>query len=406
MGQENNSSNENIQDNSLPVLTKEDLIFILESLLKFSQEPKNALLRKEDGLYALDISEEFNDHVNNANVHAEKEKIDILKNFSLVDDILNYKGFPVIVQPSKANGNAIQIKSDGMFIPDLSDLLNNHIENNNCHVTTEEKTYWNNILNTVNTIIESLRIYNIEFVEELPSEESTINLNTIYAIKYELEDSDEDYYARYLYMNHKWIRLDITNRTYELFARKAYVDNIIREFEHANKDVLDKFTYDQERNRLYFDGYDILDYMQISDDPRNALFVGSDGKLFVKDLSSELESISKQASLSKTVLLEQNCDNSGIYYLEEDINNFNFIMIHYYLMPNQDDPNDFKKPYDAKMEMLDVDSLNELYNNHIDYIIEHDYGMSTYNSKIRFNEDTMQVTYYNHVCIYKIIGVR
>lgn len=399
-------------DNETPVLRKEDLIDILEALFKFSQSPNNAFTRKEDGLFVLDFYQAFQDHINNNSIHATNQETGILKNFSLVDDILCYKGEPIVIRASKKEGNAIVIKDDGIYIKDTSQVLQEHFDNVNIHVTAQDKENWNKILELAkkyaDDLVNALVIYDYAIIDDLDLiDPSLIKPTTVYCIQEQIPDSEETYLVRYLYREGVWIPLDITKETYKLFARKKYVDDTFFKKEnyqnHDNKAVLDKFTEDSNTHRLLYNNVDILDVMQISDDPNNAIFRGSDDKLYVKDLSSELESIAKQASLSKVVLLEQNCNDSGIYELEEDISNFNFLMIHYYLMP--DDPN--LDPYDAKMEMVDVDGLLELHNKHIDYMLEHDYGISTYNTKIRFIDgNKLQVTYYNHVCVYKIIGVR
>lgn len=401
-------------DNETPVLRKEDLIDILEALFKFSQEPNNAFVRKEDGLFVLDFYQAFQSHVSDTSVHATNQETDILRNFTLVDDVLCYKGEPIIIKPSQEEGNAIVVKPDGIYIRDLSQTLQDHLDDTNVHVTAQDKDNWNKILQLAkkyaDDLVEALIIYDYAIVDDLDLiDPSLIKPTTVYCIQEQIPDSEETYLVRYLYREDTWLPLDITKETYKLFARKKYVDDTFLKKDddkihtHSNKDVIDKFTEDENTHRLLYNNVDILDTMQISDDPNNAIFRGSDDKLYVKDLSSELESIARQASLSKVVLLEQDCNDSGVYELEEDISNFNFLMIHYYLMP--DDPN--LDPYDAKMEMVDVDGLLELYEKHIDYILEHDYGISTYNTKIRFMEgNKLQVTYYNHVCIYKIIGVR
>lgn len=399
-------------DNETPVLRKEDLIDILEALFKFSQAPNNAFTRKEDGLFVLDFYQAFKDHIDDSSIHATNQETGILKNFSLVDDILCYKGEPIVIRASKKEGNAIVIKDDGIYIKDMSQELQEHFDNTNIHVTAQDKENWNKILELAkkyaDDLVNALVIYDYAIVNDLDLiDPSLIKPTTVYCIQEQIPDSEETYLVRYLYREGVWIPLDITKETYKLFARKKYVDDTFFKKEnyqnHDNKTVLDKFTEDPETHRLLYNNIDILDVMQISNDPNNAVFRGSDDKLYVKDLSSELESIARQASLSKVVLLEQNCNDSGIYELEEDISNFNFLMIHYYLMP--DDPN--LDPYDAKMEMVDVDGLLELHNKHIDYMLEHDYGISTYNTKIRFIDgNKLQVTYYNHVCVYKIIGVR
>ena len=410
--------------NEVPVLRREDLVTILEALFKFSQESNNALIHKQDGLYVFDFYNQFTAHANDSTIHPTTQETAILHNFSIEDDILCYRGEPIIIKVSNTEGNAIQIRSDGLYISDLSEVLSNHIGNNEKHITDEERTKWNGILNLAKEytrlLVDAIVTYDFQFVNELPTEENLIDSHTVYCVQQQMQDSGETFCSRYVYRNHNWIPFDITLNTYNLFARKTEVDNTYLKkndtqvHSHTNKDVLDKFSEGNNNNLLY-NGYNILDAIQISDDPDNALFTGSDHKLYVKDLSSELESIARQASLSKVVLYNGECDHAGSdYILEEYIDDFNFIILYYYVKP--DDPT--LAPYDAKSEMIDSDMLLDLYDRNIDYILEHDYGISTYNSKIRFYRETiiendqevelqkLQVTYYNHVCIYKIIGVR
>lgn len=66
-------------DNETPVLRKEDLIDILEALFKFSQEPNNAFVRKEDGLFVLDFYQAFQNHISDTTVHTTNQETDILK---------------------------------------------------------------------------------------------------------------------------------------------------------------------------------------------------------------------------------------------------------------------------------------------------------------------------------------
>ena len=399
-------------DQELPVLRKEDLITILEALFRLSQKENNAFVRESDGLYVLDFHQAFEDHINDTQVHATSEETAILHNFSIVDDVLHYKNKPIVLNVSEVVNNAVQVLPDGLYVPNLSNTLDTHIADTDKHITTEERQTWNNILSLAkkyaDDLVDALVIYDYQIVSELPVEESVIKATTVYCLEEQLPDSSEKYCVRYIYREHTWIPLDITKESYKLFARKQYVDETFVRTDadtvhkHNNLSTLNKFS-ENNIGRLLFNGLDILDTMQISDDADNAIFRGSDDKLYVKDLSSELESIARQASLSKVILLNQECDSSGLYELEEDIDNFNFLMIHYYLKP--DDEN--LDPYDAKMEMVDVDALKDLYTRRIDYILEHDYGISTFNTKIRFPESNkMQITYYNHVCIYKIIGVR
>ena len=398
-------------DSETPVLRREDLITILEMLFKLSQNPNNALIKKEDGLYVKDFYQEFTQHKNDTYIHATKENLTILNRFSLVNDVLYYDNKPIILSVSEEEKNAVIVKPDGLFVPNIHPLLTEHIEDTNVHVTKQDKDNWNSILQQLkdylDTFIDNLTIYDYEFVAKLPADKNAINPKTFYFVKHTIESTNEEYYIRYIYKENKWIRIDVLD-SYDAFALKENFDNYLplndpRVHKHNNIDALNQIHIDENTGRLLFGDIDVLEFLQISQDPGNAIGIGSDGKLFVKDLSSELNSITKDNSLSKTVLLEQDCDASGIYELEDDIEEYNFLMIHYYLMPDDKTLD----PYDAKMEMLDVDGLIDLYDKNIDYIIEHDYGMSTYNTKLRFyDHNKIQITYYNKVCIYKIVGVR
>lgn len=364
-----------------PVLRKEELIYILENLFKFSKQENNAFERKEDGLYVKNLEGTLTEHIENDNIHPTKQQTDILKNFSLINGILCYKGNEIASSLSAQEGNELELKSDGFYFKqreDNSETLKQYARD----------------------LIVQVGLYDWQIVPELP--QNSISDSTIYMIEQHIEDLDINYYAKWIHKENKWISLDIVLNTFNALARKEEVAEAIEKaHDHENKETLDLFTIDEETGRLLFNEIDILDTMQVSDDENNALKIGHDGKLFVPDLKSEIDSINRGA-FSKTILLMEECNSSGEYELTDDINNYNFIIIEYYLKP--DDPEE--APYDAKSDMIDVDNINYLYNNHIDYMLEHDYGFSTYNTKIRLWDDKFQVTYYNKVCIYRIVGIK
>ena len=364
-----------------PVLRKEELIYILENLFKFSKQENNAFERKEDGLYVKDLESTLTEHIENDNIHPTKQQTDILKNFSLINDILCYKGNKIASSLSAQEDNELELKADGFYFKqreDNSETLKQYARD----------------------LIVQVGLYDWQIVQELP--QNSISDSTIYMIEQHIEDLDINYYAKWIHKENKWISLDIVLNTFNALARKEEVAEAIEKaHSHENKETLDLFTIDEETGRLLFNEIDILDTMQVSDDENNALKIGHDGKLFVPDLKSEIDSINRGA-FSKTILLMEECNSSGEYELTDDINNYNFIIIEYYLKP--DDPEE--APYDAKSDMIDVDNINYLYNNHIDYMLEHDYGFSTYNTKIRLWDDKLQVTYYNKVCIYRIVGIK
>lgn len=397
---EQNVGQENIE--SFPVLTKDDLISILEALFKFSQEPNNAILRKEDGLYVLDFHKDFEEHINNTDIHPTKEQKDILANFSLENDVLNYKGKPIVISVSGEEGNAIIVKPDGLYIKDYNKAIDEHIKDTTVHITKDERDEWNGILDKAKKYADQLPFYTYQKVDNLPNDEQVIKDNTIYLLKQTYPESNEVYYVRYIYREHKWIPLDITTESIKLLAHKS---DLLKLHTHDNKDILDKFTEDEQTGNLLYNGSSIYNNT-ISQDKNNAIGLGTDGKLYVKNLEQLIDSIAKaQSGLSKKIILDQECDKAKEYTLDDDINNYNYLMIHYYTMPDTDTETEKRQPYDAKTEILDVDNLNDLYKRGIDYILEHDYGFSTYNTKIRFHDNIMQILYYNHICIYQIIGV-
>ena len=397
---EQNAGQENIE--SFPVLTKDDLISILEALFKFSQEPNNAILRKEDGLYVLDFHKDFEKHINNTDIHPTKEQKDILANFSLENDVLNYKGKPIVISVSGEEGNAIIVKPDGLYIKDYNKAIDEHIKDTTVHITKDERDEWNGILDKAKKYADQLPFYTYQKVDSLPNDEQVIKDNTIYLLKQTYPESNEVYYVRYIYREHKWISLDITAESIKLLAHKS---DLLKLHTHDNKDILDKFTEDEQTGNLLYNGSSIYNNT-ISQDKNNAIGLGTDGKLYVKNLEQLIDSIAKaQSGLSKKIILDQECDEAKEYTLDDDINNYNYLMIHYYTMPDTDTETEKRQPYDAKTEILDVDNLNDLYKRGIDYILEHDYGFSTYNTKIRFHDNIMQILYYNHICIYQIIGV-
>jgi hypothetical protein len=175
-------------DNETPVLRKEDLIDILEALFKFSQEPNNAFVRKEDGLFVLDFYQAFQNHVSDTSVHATNQETDILRNFTIVDDVLCYKGEPIIIKPSQEEGNAIVVKPDGIYIKDLSQTLQDHLDNTDVHVTAQDKENWNKILELAkkyaDDLVDALVIYDYAIVDDLDLlEPSLIKPTTVYCIQ-------------------------------------------------------------------------------------------------------------------------------------------------------------------------------------------------------------------------------
>ena len=384
------ADNQESVDLNIPVLRREELIIILEELFKFSKELNNALQRKNDGLYVEDLSS----HVEDNTKHLNAEQINLLDSLEIKKDGLYFNLNKLLDSISSQEGNAIEQKDDGLFVQDLSEVLNNHINNDNIHFTQEQIDNFNNMYqNTVETIddfISSFTVNTWEFVTQLP--EYDIKSNTLYILEIEDENHNKTY-PKYIYLNNKFINID------------DYVSSFDTH-QHANKNTLDKFNEDQNGDLTY--NNNPLISIQISDNENNALSLDENNKLYVPNLMNILEEFSKQTYMTKTVLLEQELTDINEYRLNADINDFNFLIINYYYIVEETDEETEEvtiNKYDAKTEILDVDNLNYLYENHIDYLLEHDNGLSLYNSKVRFHDNKIQVTYYNNVCIYKIIGV-
>ena len=143
-------------NNDVPVLRKEELITILEALFKFSQEPNNAFQRKEDGLFVLDFHQLFQDHIADTSIHATEEETSVLRNFSIIDDILCYKGEPIVIKVSKDEGNAVEVREDGLYLKDITSEISEHMSNDAIHVTQQDKDNWNQILQTANEYTAAL----------------------------------------------------------------------------------------------------------------------------------------------------------------------------------------------------------------------------------------------------------
>mgnify|MGYP003297507962 CR=1 FL=1 len=101
-------------------------------------------------------------------------------------------------------------------------------------------------------------------------------------------------------------------------------------------------------------------------------------------------------------LYNKECTDSGLYELEYSIDDFSMLLIDYYYKPHDES----QEPGCAKSVMVNVTTLNELYDKGIDYILELGYGINVANSKIRMTEDKLYVNYYHNICIYKITGIR
>ena len=384
-------------------LTKEDLLYILNSIFQISREPNNAFQMLEDGLYV----EHYAIHAEDSNVHVDAAIKDILSKFSLDDGgNLTYNGKPVNVAISAAEGNAIEIKTDGLYVSFTSQTVLDHLDDNNIHVSVDDRKNWDGILEEAKKYvldeIQKLTIYDIKVVEELPhATEEPVPSTTIYAIKEE-DSPEECTYTWYINFMDTWFPLSITNKTLNQYITKKEVEDkyFLKEnaHEHANLELLEKLSEDTAGNLMY-NGIDVNN-AHISKNARNAIQV-INGELFVEDLADEIHSIQVGGGFTKTNLLAEECAAPGKYTLKESIDNFSLLLIEYYYKPDDET----KSPGYAKTATVDVDTLNELYIKGIDYCLELGYGISNSNCKFNMNQKTLMVNYYHNICIYKITGI-
>ena len=385
-------------------LTKEDLVYILQGIFRLSTQPDNAFQMLDNGLYVKDYQDDFNNHTSDTGLHITQDIRDILNLFSIdANDNLLYDGKPVNVSISGEANNAIKVKSDGIYVEDISTETKNHIQDTDIHVTKTDKETWDKTLQDAKDFtmdeIDKLVIYDIKEVDVLPTE--NISSTTLYLLTSDPEHSDECEDVMYMYLRDKWITLSITNKTLKLLATKKELEDYAKKddlHEHDNKDLLDKFS-NADNGDLLYDGKSLHEF-ELSEAPNNAAKL-KDGKLFVEDFSDTIRSLQVASAISKTRLYTGDITESGRYDLADDIDNYSMIMIDYYYKPENTD----EEPGNAKTAVIDSDTLNELYDRGIDYMLELGYGVSTSNVKIHFHENQLWVNYYNNVCIYKITGI-
>ena len=105
-------------------LTKEDLMYILQSIFHLSDEPNNAFKMLNDGLYVQDYHDDLqnsNDnlqnHIDDTNVHISNIAKSILDKFSVDSNgNLYFDNKSLGMQISNENKNAIQYKIDGYYV--------------------------------------------------------------------------------------------------------------------------------------------------------------------------------------------------------------------------------------------------------------------------------------------------
>ena len=397
-------------------LTKEDLLYILQSIFKISEQENNAFTMLKDGLYTKDYKIDLSTHTDNTDIHIDSDTKQILNNFSISESgLLLYNNAPVTMAISNKEGNGVSIEIDGLYIPNVAQSAADHIINTDIHVSPEDREHWNNSLQQSKDFtkeeMKKLITYNIELVSALPEPisvptevegESTIinpSSTTLYLLKDDKDCPEECTYTLYMYLQDKWNKLSITNQTLHKFVLKTEIEEVINNSHtHNNKETLDRFSQ-SENGELLYDNKPIHE-MNISTKENNAIQL-IDGKLYVRNFDKEIHSM-QTGGFIKYNLYDEEINDSGVYELKDDIDKYSLILVEYYYKPDKEN----EAPGCAKTAIIDTDILNHLYLKNIDYMLEYGYGVLMSNSKIRMHENKLWVDYYHNVCIYKITGIR
>lgn len=408
-------------------LTREDLLYILQSIFRLSEQENNAFQMLTDGLFVEDYHADLQAHMDDANVHVNETLKQILDDLSLTETgTLMYKDMPISLAISQKEGNSIAIELDGLYVPGVAQEAADHLVNNDVHVTADDKENWNNTLQQAKEFtkdeISKLVIHDIQIVEvlpeipvviedtgsgdDIPSEEGEVaqpvfpSSTTLYLVVNDSDTPEENLFAMYMYLQDQWVRLNISNKTLGKYALKTEVEDAIKNSHaHENEEALGKLSTDENGNLLY-NGTNIHD-VDLSTEAGNAAKM-IDGKLYVEDLKDELKSLEIAAAFAKVNLYSEEINNSGVYELKDYIDNYNLILVEYYYRPNDEN----EAPGCAKTAVIDTDILNYLYTKNMDYMLEYGYGILMSNSKIRMHGDKLWVDYYHNVCIYRITGIR
>lgn len=443
-------------------LTTEDLLYILNSVFKIASEENNAISFKEGkGLYVEDYHHDLEQHATDEKVHVTERIRKILDDITIdVDtDDLYYRGILLSRVSQKAN-NAIKQEPDGIFVNDfeeetkdhiadetrhvtpayteaidehltnpdihvtLSDQTNwnnhkddkvihvtgddtkkwnGHVDNQEVHVTKKDKETWNKTLEEARehalSIFRTLSLYDFCMVHALPTDPEKISTRTAYILWPEDEEPTTAN-GVYIWNEVRWFQLaipgDVMNAFMQLVAQR--LETLEKaSHTHDNKTTLDNFTEDKDGNLLY-NGTDIRQ-LSVSGKEKNAISL-VDGQLYAPDYIELIRSLQISAAFVRENLYNEECPNSGTYELKGHIDDYSMLIIDYYFKNAEGEVGN------AKSAMVDVDTMNDLYAQGIDYILELGYGISTANSKIRFHDDKLIINYYHNVCVYKVTGIR
>ncbi len=381
-------------------LTKDDLIYILDSIFRISPQAENAFQMLADGLYVKSYTNDLQTHADDSTVHITPTIKEILNNIT-ADDQGN-----ILIRISTQTDNAIQQLPDGIFVTDYTTVIQqhtDHVDNNEIHVTKDNKDAWDKMLDDAQDFtlaeLNKLKICQIEPVTELP-EGDDISDTTIYLLDNDPECPEDCACTMNVYILGKWVKLGVTRSVLSHYVLKEDAqDALDNAHAHDNHETLNKFT-ETEDGELLYNGANIHNIGLSSQEKNAATFI--DGQLYVHDYSDEIKAIQISSAFSKVNLLNQELTDAGVYELKDNIDNYNIILVEYYYKPNDTE----EQPGCAKTAVIDTDILQHLYEKGVDYMLEYGYGILTSNSKIRMHENKIWVNYYHNVCIYRITGIR
>lgn len=388
-------------------LTREDLIYILQGVFRVSATEDNGFQLLEDGFYTKDYENEIKEHTENASIHVDAATAEILSKLSVnAEGVVMYDG-QFAARISGADNNGLEMKPDGLFVKDHSELQHSideikqdvkdindedkiHHMDGDIHVTPEDKQRWDSARaearEEVMLQMEKILFYDFRIVPVLPPFDEC-RATTIYLVK------DNDYmegmtFTLWVKLVDKWQQLDMPKIVYENLLKKTELNDILQKFiddhfhSHDNISVIDKLAESSDGLLLY-DGKQVNGI-----DP-----------LEIRDLINSIKSVS-HTGLQKKILYRGNMKESGKYQLSDDINKFSFIIIDYMTDYKPDEHKDGT----AKSITVDPDTLTELYDEGFDYTIEQGYGLNFAETRFHCHNDEFCINYWNRITIFKITG--
>lgn len=384
-------------------ISREDLIYILQGVFKVSAKAENGFELLDDGFYTKD----YKSHVENEGIHVSAETRAILEKLSVNSEgIIMYDG-QFAARISDDDGNGLEMRPDGLFIKDQTEVnqkiqnvktdlqdTNNtmvlHNTNGDIHVTPEDKIRWDNARaearDEAKKEMEKITQFSFKTVKVLP--ELTDASSTVVYMLYDPNYIEGLTYTLWIKDIDKWQQLNMSMSVFKDLLKKTELDEVMTKFmddhyhEHRNLNELNKISEDADGNLLY----------------NNKMVTGVD-PLEIRDLINSIKNAST-LGVQKKVLFRGKMDEAGKYQLAADIENFSFLIIDY--------RTDYRREGDpdgsSKSATVDPDTLAELYDEGLDYLLELGHGTSCAEARINARGDMFWVNYWNRITIYKITG--